>query len=131
MGKVLEFALLIPSLCDAEDPERWAFGIKAAYNEEKGKPSVFQRTKKDKEEPGRRLRVVFGFTAFKHDAGKAAHCFNLLKLWELAHYRDEHGETEHEAEIANLRATAEIVEEQYPEIAAVMSAKTASENGGW
>jgi len=131
MGKVLEFALLVPALCDAEDPERWAFIIKAAYDEEKGKPSVFQRTKADKENPGRRLRVVFGFTAFKHDARKANHCFNLLTLWELAHYKYEHGETEHDAKIEELRSVTSFTESEYPEIAAVMSAKTASENGGW
>jgi len=131
MGKVLEFAEKIPALCDAEDAERWAVPIRASYHDEKLKKSVFARNEHDRKEPGRRLRVVFGFTAFKHDAGKAAHCFNLLKLWELAHYRDEHGETDHDAEIADLWAASAEKEVEYPEIMAVMSADMAAEDGGW
>jgi hypothetical protein len=131
MGHVLDFAVKIPALCDAEDAERWASIIRWAYVDEKAQGSAFARTDLDRKEPGRRLRIVFGFTAYKHDTGKAEHCRNLLKLWELAHYRDEHGETEHDAEIANLWATAAEKEAEYPEIAAVMSVDTAASDGGW
>jgi hypothetical protein len=131
MGQVLDFAEKVPALCDAEDADRWGSLIRFAYNNEKIDTITFARTDLDRKDPGRRLRIVFGFTAFKHNAEKATHCFNLLKLWELAHYRDEHEETDHDAEIADLWATAAEKETKYPEIAAVMSADTAASDGGW
>lgn len=133
MVSVLDFAMRIPELCGSPDPERWAVQIRAAYEDErsKGRASAFYRGDLDRKVLGWRLRTVFGFTAFEHDKGPAEHCYNLLKIWEAAHYRIEHGETQYADEEERLIAVAAVDEARYPDIADVLTVQQASENGGW
>jgi len=132
MVKVFDFAMQIPYLCGAEDPERWARLSKMAYDDEMDHDrSVFKRKETDFFQPGRRLRSAFAFTAFPHDAGKAAHCMNLLKIWEISHYEKEHGESGHEAEKQDLILDAIEAEKKYPDIAEVLTVEQAVANYGW
>lgn len=132
MVNVLAFAMRIPYLCGAEDPERWARLNKMAYDDELDHDkSVYARKISDMETPGRRLRVFFGFTAFKHDQDKAKHCYNLLKIWEISHYEIEHGESGHEKEKQNLIVEAVSDEKKYPDIAEVLTVEQAVANYGW
>lgn len=132
MVNVLDFAMKIPYLCGAEDPERWARLNKMAYDDELDHDrSVFKRTESDRLQPGRRLRPAFAFTAFPHDEGKARHCLNLLKIWEISHYEIEHGESGHEAEKQDLMLDAIEDEKKYPDIAAALTVEQAAANYGW
>lgn len=132
MVNVLDFAMRVPYLCDSEDPERWARINKMAYDDEIDHDrSVFKRKETDISEPGRRLRPAFAFTAFQHDKGKARHCYNLLKIWEISHYEIEHGEAGHEKEKQDLMLDAIADEKKYPEIAEVLSVEQAVANYGW
>lgn len=132
MVNVLDFAMKVPYLCGAEDPERWARLNKMAYDDEMDHDkSVYARKETDKLEPGRRLRVFFGFMAFPHDHGRALHCYNLLKIWKISHYEIEHGESGHEKEKQDLIVEAVSDEKKYPDIAKVLTVEQAVANYGW
>jgi hypothetical protein len=91
--------------------------------------SPFKRRDSDRE-PYRRIRQAFGFMAFEHDHGRAMHCLNLCRIWELSHYKIEHG-NDVDAERDVLIKIASATEEMYPDIAAVLTAEQAAANYGW
>ena len=131
MGTIRDLLVKAPILCRAENAGRFSALNALGFDAEKDGGTVFDRNDIDVEKPFNRIQVAFGFTAFPHDVGRAQHCMVLARLYELAHYRDEHGDNSHDGEIADLWATCSEKEAEYPDIAEVMTADAAAEDGGW
>jgi len=124
-----DFLVSIPHLCRAKNADRWARIIALQYDDEIKNPNgPFALNAEDLDDPRNRLETAFGFSG---DIGRKDHCKNLAELLMLVHYRKEHGDTRYDTRINELAFVTEAVEEEYPDIAVVMSAETAATMGGW
>lgn len=131
MATAKDFFVALPFLCKAENAERWAEAAELQFDKEMLGGSKFDRTEADKRDPFNRIQTAFGFTAFRHDADRAAYCKILGELFVLAHYSIEHGEDGHDGRINALLADAEQYKGKYPDIDEYMTAEKAVVDGGW
>jgi len=131
MGTARDFFVALPMLCKAENAERWGEVARLQFDAEIIGGGKFDRTEADKRDPFNRLQTAFGFTAFRHDLGRATYCKILAELFVLAHYSIEHGEDGHEGRIKSLLAEAGSYKDKYPDIDEYMTAEKAASDGGW
>jgi hypothetical protein len=131
MGTAKDFFVACARLCKSPNWERWAEIAEWQFEKERLGGSKFDRTEADKRDPFNRLQTAFGFTAFRHDTGRATYCKILAELFVLAHYSIEHGEDGHEGRIKSLLAEAGSYKDKYPDIDEYMTAEKAASDGGW
>jgi hypothetical protein len=127
---VKRFSMEIPYICDAENPEQWAWINGKIFDEElKNNNSVFTRDKNETD-PKNRLRVAFGFTAYKHNENKTNHCKKLLELMLLNHYKKNHHEDKWDDKIKELEKEIKELENVNTDIAVIVDT-TAALNSWW
>jgi hypothetical protein len=122
---VKSFAMEVPYICDAENPEQWAWINGKVFDEElNNKNSVFARNNNESN-PTDRLKVAFAFTAYKHNESRTNHCKKLFELMLLNHYKKEHGENQWDDRIVELQKEIKVLEPENTDISVVMDTEMA------
>jgi hypothetical protein len=125
MGKIRETVVMAPYVCEAEDSGAWSFVNSLLFDEElKQRERALQR--KSFTMTINRVKLAFGFTAFKHNKDKAAYMMKLGELMCLSHYIYAHQEHEHIPRQEALKRNLSAKEHLYPEIASLMTVEEAS-----
>lgn len=130
MGKMREAAVLAPGLCESEDPGSWSYVNGLLFDTEVKDPgSRLARAYFD--DVLARIKLGFGFTAFKHNKKKASYMLRLTELACTAYYIHARGQVQLRSAMDALAKA--LVEEEllYPEIAAVLTVKEASVMTSW
>lgn len=124
-----EFALKIPYLCKADNPEVYSLIIKMLWETElSGDPRLAQSNFNTVFD---RVKIGFGFMAFGDcNNAKANHCLRLAELIVICH-REKHGDTENKSRKQMLIDRIKKDEALYPEISEYMTADIAVQSDGW
>lgn len=126
MAKHHDFLFNIAKLCGDKNYARHDRRNQLIYHDELKGNSPFNRTDEDKDNPYSRLSVFFDGLP---DGPLLDHCMGLTRLIELYHYKHAHKITDDEfVEIVELEAELLENEEDFPVVAAVLSASEVSDS---